>query len=90
MVTVHQAKGAGYAMSRTEELEYMQKVAQDTGEGPCGGHAHFAMLWAMSNHRLGRSMSGIRHAHICLSQMILCHQTWAKEEVHGMYHRSLS
>ena len=35
MVTVHQAKGAGYAMSRTEELEFMQQVAQDTGGMPC-------------------------------------------------------
>ena len=32
MITVRQAKGAGYAMSRTQELVYMQQVAQDTGK----------------------------------------------------------
>lgn len=32
MITVRQAKGAGYAMSRTQELVYMQQIAQDTGK----------------------------------------------------------
>ena len=34
LVTLHQAKGAGYAISRQEELETIAEVSQSTGQTP--------------------------------------------------------
>ena len=42
---VRQAKGAGYAMSRTEELQYMQQVAQATGGLPAACAAAVLSCW---------------------------------------------
>ena len=48
LVTLHQAKGAGYAISRQEELETITELSQSTGQLAQAALLALSQIWSDS------------------------------------------
>ena len=43
-----QAKGAGYAISQSDELQVVKEVAEATGQAPCLVHKYYIYIYYIS------------------------------------------